>query len=175
MENQNRDFEIPYSKQDMKDNYKKFKLHLGLAKGIKGKKLRREIKKYRWYDYAYINRYLLNYSRCHFKKEHRYLNERLDYLGLVVENEVYYRNKKSLLPHIYNLFKHMEKYNPEYLKGLKYFIKYLEAKHYYEGNVIDSETKEICDTMEEFAQALDANSIAKASALYVKNYDKWWD
>jgi hypothetical protein len=103
MENQNRDFEIPYSKQDMKDNYKKFKLHLGLAKGIEGKKLHREIKKYRWYDYAYINRYLLNYSRCHFKKEHRYLNERLDYLGLIVENEVYYRNKKSLLPHIYNL------------------------------------------------------------------------
>lgn len=175
-----RSFKIPYSKQDMNDNYAKFKECLSISQHVKGKKLNRIIKRYKWYDYFYINRYLFSYWKQVDKRSYRHLMEAMGGVGSELYKFDYTEESlnsvtRNVQKELLKLFKHMQEYDHVYLKGLQYLLQYLVGKYYYSGHAVDEDTEPICDGLEEVAKAIEKGNVEKVAKLYAHNYLDWWD
>lgn len=164
----------------MNDNYAKFKECLSISQHVKGKKLNRIIKRYKWYDYFYINRYLFSYWKQVDKRAYRHLMEAMDMVTSELFKLDYTEGSlnsktRNVEKELLKLFKNMQECNPVYLKGLQYFLQYLVGKYYYSGHAVDENTKPICDSLEKVAKAIEKGNIEKAAKVYAHEYMGWWD
>lgn len=157
-------YDFPFSKEDLIKNKIEFKTKFKKYFNLNTtKKLNRKIKYLKWYDYS------------HFLQ---LLKLGLDKHSAKIIDEVFgdgydFYNKKEVESKRINPIFH--KLDDEFIDILISYAKWIACEYYYYGVAIDSEVKDITDSLLLFAHYLEENDVDMASQVFIENLFRWWD